>query len=168
MDAYATQRDDILRLIPGPVTVIGAATAGVLGGLTASWVTRVSQDPPLLIAAVGRERYTWQLLQGAAHFTVSLLGEGQVAVARLFGLRSRRDVDKWALVEHDLLGPGVPALRHCAASYLCSVEGRFATGDHDCLVGRVVEWRRGAALAPLPLRGADYAPDLPPERTSDR
>ena len=67
MDASGAQRDEILRLIPGPVAVVGAATAGVLGGLTASWVTRVSQEPPLLLVAIGRERYTWQLLRGATH-----------------------------------------------------------------------------------------------------
>jgi flavin reductase (DIM6/NTAB) family NADH-FMN oxidoreductase RutF len=159
MEASGAQRDEILRLIPGPVTVVGAAAAGVLGGLTASWVTRVSQEPPLLLVAIGRERYTWQLLRNASHFTVSLLGEGQVAEARLFGLCSRREVDKWALVEHDLLGPGVPALRHCAARFLCGIEDRFATGDHDCLIGRVVEVGRGAAEMPLPLRGSDYIPD---------
>ncbi len=158
MDATTAQRDEILRLIPGPVTVVGAAAGGVLGGLTASWVTRVSQEPPQLLVAIGRERYTWQLLRGATHFSVSLLGEGQVAEARLFGLRSRRDVDKWALVEHDLLGPGVPALRHCAARFLCAVDGRFAAGDHDCVLGRILEWSRGTLAAPLPLRGGDYAP----------
>lgn len=152
------ERDEVLRLIPGPVAVVGAATAGVLGGLTAAWLTRVSQEPPLLLVAIGRERYTWQLLRGATHYTVSLLAEGQVAEARLFGLRSRRDVDKWALVEHDLLGPGVPALRHCAARFLCAIEGSFATGDHDCLVGRVEQAWRGVPTPPLPLRGADYAP----------
>lgn len=158
MDDTTARRDEILRLIPGPVTVVGAAAAGVLGGLTASWVTRVSQEPPQLLVAVGRERYTWQLLRGATHYTVSLLGEGQVAEARLFGLRSRRDLDKWAQVEHDLLGPGVPALRHCAARFLCAIEGRFAAGDHDVLLGRVVEWSRGDLATPLPLRGSDYAP----------
>lgn len=158
MDATAAQRDDILRLLPGPVAVVGVASAGVMGGLLAAWLTRVSQEPPLLLVAIGRERYTWQLLRGATHYTVSLLAEGQVAEARLFGLRSRRDVDKWALVEHELLGPGVPALRHCAARFLCAIEGRFTTGDHDCLVGRVESAWQGATLPPLPLRGADYAP----------
>lgn len=153
------RRDEILRLIPGPVAIVGAAGAGVLGGLTAAWLTRVSQEPPLLLVAIGRERYTWQLLRGASHFSVSLLAEGQVSEARLFGLRSRRDVDKWALVEHDLVGPGVPVLRHCLARFLCAIEGRFATGDHDCLVGRVDEVWQGGGRAPLPLRGADYAPD---------
>ena len=158
MSSGPAERDDILRLIPGPVAVVGVASAGIMGGLTAAWLTRVSQEPPLLLVAIGRERYTWQLLRAATHYSVSLLAEGQVAEARLFGLRSRRDVDKWALVEHDLLGPGVPALRHCAARFLCAIEGRFATGDHDCLVGRVELAARVAAAPPLPLRGSDYAP----------
>lgn len=158
MSSGPAGRDDVLRLIPGPVAVVGATGAGIMGGLTAAWLTRVSQEPPLLLVAIGRERYTWQLLRAATHYSVSLLAEGQVAEARLFGLRSRRDVDKWALVEHDLLGPGVPALRHCAARFLCAIEGRFATGDHDCLVGRVEHAERVAAALPLPLRGADYAP----------
>ncbi len=51
MDVSGAQRDEILRLIPGPVTVVGVANAGVLGGLTASWITRVSQEPPLLLVA---------------------------------------------------------------------------------------------------------------------
>lgn len=158
MDETAARRDGILRLFPGPVTVVGVAAGGVLGGLTASWVTRVSMEPPLLMVAIGRQRRTWELLQESTHFTVSLLGEGQVAEARLFGLKSRREVDKWAQVPHDLLGPGQPAMRACAARCLCEIEGRFPAGDHDCLVGRVVEVEEGVIAAPLPLRGADYAP----------
>jgi flavin reductase (DIM6/NTAB) family NADH-FMN oxidoreductase RutF len=158
MDETAARRDGILRLFPGPVTVVGVAAGGVLGGLTASWVTRVSMEPPLLMVAIGRQRRTWDLLQESTHFTVSLLGEGQVAEARLFGLKSRRDVDKWAQVAHDLVGPGLPVMRACAASCLCAIEGRFPAGDHDCLVGRVVEVTRGPLDAPLPLCGADYAP----------
>lgn len=158
MDETAARRDQVLRLIPGPVAVVGVAAGGILGGLTASWVTRVSQEPPLLMAAIGRQRRTWELLQESTHFTVTLLGEGQVTEARLFGLTSRRDVDKWAQVEHVLVGPGQPVLRDCAAHYLCAIEGRFPAGDHDCLVGRVVEATRGALAAPLPLRGSDYAP----------
>ncbi len=158
MDETAARRDQILRLIPGPVTIVGIANGGVVGGLTASWVTRVSQEPPMLLAAIGRQRRTWELLQGATHFTVTLLGEGQVAEARLFGLKSRRDIDKWAQVPHELVGPGQPVLRDCAAWALCSIAGCLPAGDHDCLLGHVVELGRGPLEAPLPLRGADYAP----------
>lgn len=150
--------DETLRLIPGPVAVIGAAKNGVLGGLTAAWLTRVSMEPPLLLVSVGHERFTWELLDGATHFTVSVLAEGQVPEARLFGLESRRDVDKWEQTAHVLLGEGIPALEHCSARFLCALESRFTTGDHDCLVGRIVSSETVAGGPALPMRGSDYAP----------
>jgi flavin reductase (DIM6/NTAB) family NADH-FMN oxidoreductase RutF len=150
--------DETLRLIPGPVAVIGAANDGVLGGLTAAWVTRVSIDPPLLLVSVGHQRFTWELLEGATQFTVSVLAEDQVPEARLFGLHSRREVDKWAQTAHVMLGEGVPALKHCSARFLCEVENRFTTGDHDCLVGKILTGETVAGGPALPMRGSDYAP----------
>ena len=153
-----SQLDDALRLMPAPVAVIGAVRDGVLGGLTAAWLTRVSSEPPLLLVAGGHERFTWELLADAGQFTVSVLAKGQVAEARLFGLKSRREVDKWAETAHVLLGDGVPALKHCSARFLCRMESRFTTGDHDCIVGLVVAGEVVAGGPALPLRGSDYAP----------
>jgi len=150
--------DEVLRLFPQPVAVIGAVRDGETGGLTAAWVTRVSIDPPLVLVSVGHERYTWHLLETASQFTVSLLAEGQVAEGRLFGRHSRRDRDKWAEVEHVLLGEGVPALGRCSARLLCEIEGRFTTGDHDCLVGRVTVAEVVDGAPALPMRGEDWAP----------
>lgn len=150
--------DDALRLMPAPVAVIGAASDGVLGGLTAAWVTRVSSEPPLVLVAVGHTRFTWDLLKDAGQFTISILTAGQVDEARLFGLKSRREVDKWAETAHVLLGQGVPALQHCTSRILCEMESRFTTGDHDCFVGRVVAGEVVAGGPALPMRGSDYAP----------
>lgn len=150
--------DDALRVMPGPVAVIGVAAGEVTGGLTAAWVTRVSMDPVLLLVSIGHERYTWELLSRVGEFTVSVLAVGQVPEARLFGLQSRREVDKWTEVDHVLLGEGTPALERCAARYLCTLEDRFTTGDHDCFVGRVTAAEIVAGAPALPLRGADYAP----------
>lgn len=150
--------DQALRLIPAPVAVIGARQGDELGGLTAAWVTRVSIDPPLLLVSIGHERRTYDLLQGAEQFTVSILAEDQVPEARLFGLHSRRDRDKWAEVDHDLLGGEIPALRHCTARFLCQVKDVFRTGDHDCYVGAILSAETVAGAPALPMRGADYAP----------
>lgn len=150
--------DAALHLLPAPVTVVGVRHGAELGGLTAAWVTRVSLDPPLLVVAIGHERHTWSLLDAADHFTISVLGAAQVGVARLFGLQSRRDVDKWAQVAHEMMGDGIPAVAACAARYLCRLESRFRTGDHDCFVGRIVTAEVVAGAPALPMRGVDYAP----------
>ncbi len=150
---------DVLRLLPAPVTIIGTAAAGRLAGLTAAWVMRASHEPPLLVVAVGHERHTHAVLAEATDFSVTLLREGQVAEARLFGLASGRERDKWAEVEHDLLPGGVPALRHGVARYLCRIADRFPAGDHTLYVGRVIQAEILDGPPALPLRGEDYRPD---------
>ncbi len=150
--------ENALRSLPAPVAVIGAASGGVLGGLTAAWVTRVSLDPAMLLVAVGHERFTYDLLKNSDQFTVSLPTTSQVKEARLFGLKSRRDVDKWADVDHDLLGEGIPALRHCTTRFLCRKTEVLKTGDHDCFVGVVITAEKISDQPALPMRGADYAP----------
>ena len=149
---------EALRSLPAPVTVLGVAADGVLGGLTASWVTRVSEEPPLLLVAVGRTRRTWELLGAAECFSVSVLAAGQVDEARLFGLHSRREVDKWAAVEHVLPDGLTPALKHCRARFLCRIRDAIATGDHDCYVGEILAAESVSSGPALPLRGEDYRP----------
>ena len=158
MSTKPSDFDSALHLLPAPVTIIGARRGDELGGLTAAWVTRVSLAPPLLLVAIGHDRRTWELLQEAGEFTVSVLREDQIGAARLFGLKSRRDIDKWAQTEHVLLGDGVPAVADCAAHYLCRLVSRFVTGDHDCLVGEIISAETIAGGPALPMRGRDYAP----------
>lgn len=156
------QQSDVLtnalRRMPAPVAVLGAAAGETLGGLTAAWVTRVSLEPAILLVSVGHERFTYDLMNDSEQFTISLPTVSQVSEARLFGLKSRRDVDKWAQVDHDLLGDGIPALRHCAARFLCRKTDVIRTGDHDCFVGEVIEAEILSDEDALPMRGADYAP----------
>lgn len=150
--------DQVLHLFPQPVAVVGAARDGELGGLTAAWVTRVSVDPAMVMVSIGHERHTWHLLENADRFTISLLSEGQIPEGRLFGRHSRRDRDKWAEVDHVMMGDAVPALARCCARLLCNIESRLTTGDHDCIVGRVLEAEVVDGPPALPMRGADWIP----------
>jgi len=150
--------ENALRSVPAPVAIVGAAHDGMMGGLTAAWVTRVSLEPAMLLVAVGHTRFTWELMNNSDEFTISLPTTSQVDEARLFGLKSRRDVDKWAEVDHDLLGEGTPALRHCSTRFLCRKTEVLKTGDHDCFVGLVIGAEIISDEKALPMRGADYAP----------
>ncbi len=158
MTRNPSPHDEALQLIPAPVAVIGVGSGENRGGLTAAWLTRVSIDPPMLLVSVGHTRHTHGLLRGAAEFTVSLPRDGQLDAARLFGLHSRRDRDKWAETEHVLLGEGTPALADCAARFLCRSAGRFPAGDHDLFLGEIIDSEVVAGGPALPMRGADYAP----------
>jgi flavin reductase (DIM6/NTAB) family NADH-FMN oxidoreductase RutF len=149
---------DALNLITSPVAIVGVRAGDRLGGLTAAWLVRTSHEPPLLAVSIGHERHTRGLLLAADHFAVSILREGQVDLGRHFGLQSQRDVDKWPAVEHVLLGGLAPALTSCSARFLCRIEDRFRTGDHDLFVGRITLAEVVDGGPPLPLRGKDYVP----------
>lgn len=150
--------DPALNLLPAPVAVVGASAGGRDAGLTCAWLCRVSTDPPRILVAVAPERHTWSLLDVAEHFSVSVLREDQVAEGRLFGLRSGRDLDKWAEVEHVRLEGGAPALARCAARLLCRLAGRFQLGDHEGFLGEVT-WSEVVDGPPsLPMRGRDWIP----------
>ncbi len=158
----SANHDPALHLIPAPVVVVGVAADGTSGGLTAAWVTRVSTQPPMVAVAVAPERFTHGLLDAAGSFTLSVLGEDQVEVGRLFGLNSRRDVDKWAETDSvemvaDGAGPA-PALARCAARLLCRTTGRLEAGDHEIFVGEVVASEVVAGGPALPMRGRDWIP----------
>ena len=153
-----TPHDPALHLLPAPVAIVGVEADGVLGGLTAAWLTRVSTAPPLVAVAVAPERFTHGLLDRAETFSVSLLREDQVETGRLFGLRSRRDVDKWAQTSHVRLAGGAPALAACAAWLECRVVGRLPAGDHEIFVGEVTASEVVDGGPALPMRGRDWAP----------
>jgi flavin reductase (DIM6/NTAB) family NADH-FMN oxidoreductase RutF len=157
MTIPGTPHDESLQLMQSPVAVIGAAADGILGGLTCAWLTRVSTDPPRVVVAIAPERYTYGLLVVGECFSVSILGEGQTDVGRLFGLHSRRDRDKWSETDHVLLEGGVPALAECAARLLCRLIETVPVGDHDLFVGEIIGSDVVSGPPALPMRGRDYA-----------
>ncbi len=162
MTAEPHTHDPALHLLHAPVCVIGAASADRTAGLTAAWVTRVSLAPARLLVAVSPERHTWDILDAAGVFTVSILGENQVDIGRLFGLQSGRDLDKWSKVAHVLLanedGADVPALADCAARFLCRTVTRINLGDHDGFVGEIMTSDVVAGAPALAMRGRDWIP----------
>lgn len=154
LDPAALQ--EALGLIPAPVAVVGVRAGERRGGLTAAWLTRVSIAPPLLLVSVGLTRHTHELLAAAPTFSVSLLREDQVPVARLFGRVSQRERDKWAEVDVHAFPDGTPALARCAARFLCVRRDAFPAGDHTCFVGEIVAAAVVAGGPALPMRREDY------------
>lgn len=130
-----------LRLLPWPVTLIGACHEGKHNVMTASWVSQVSFRPPLVMVSIAPERYTCGLIQKSGEFVVSILAEDQAEIADFCGSRSGRDVDKIAALGLKTR-PGqavkVPVLEGCLANIECRVTATYPAGDHVLFVGEVV------------------------------
>ena len=108
--------DEILRRLPGPVAVLGAARGGELGGLTAAWVTRVSQEPPLLLVAVGFSMFFISKREQIRQYGAMIMGLGLIffGMSLMSGamkpLRSYEPfLDLMGRMDHPLLAIGVAA-----------------------------------------------------------
>lgn len=115
------------------VTVVTTERAGRPVGMTASAVASVSLDPILLLVCISNRLPTHEALEETRRFAVSVLGEGQEALARQFATPAE---DKFAGVRLDAAQP-IPVLADAVAWFVCDVHERFPGGDHSIFIGRV-------------------------------
>ncbi len=135
----------LCRRLTSGAYVVGVAHGGRRNAFTAAWIMQVSFDPLLLALAIHPEHASYPLLVESGAFAVSVLERGRLDLARDFGTRSGRDVDKLAGVRWRAAGSGAPVLEESVAFFDCRVVSRHPAGDHEIVVGRVVD---GGLLRP--------------------
>jgi flavin reductase (DIM6/NTAB) family NADH-FMN oxidoreductase RutF len=121
------------------VYIVGAAAGDRRDGFTAAWVMQASFDPLLLALSINQHNASYELLHEGGGFTVNVLKQGQLELARLFGTRSGRDHDKLAGVRWRPGRTGGPILEEALAYFDCEVMGRHRGGDHELVLGRVID-----------------------------
>lgn len=131
----------LFRRLSLGVYVVGAAQGERRDAFTAAWVMQVSFDPLLLALSVNPHNASYPLLHASGTFTASVLKRGQLELARRFGTRSGREQDKLAGVRWHPGRGGAPILDEALAYFDCEVTQAFPTGDHELVVGRVVDGR---------------------------
>jgi flavin reductase (DIM6/NTAB) family NADH-FMN oxidoreductase RutF len=137
------------------VNVVCAQHEGKLGGLAVAWATQVASDRVLI--CVGKQSATRELILGSKAFGLSVLARDQVKVARAFGTRSSRDVDKFEGVRYHMAATGSPLLDDCALTLDCRVEAVHDDGTEKLIIGKVVAAeRRKEQHEPLIYREEDY------------
>jgi len=130
---------EILAKIPYGVSVVtmGRGGAKVENGLTVSWMSQVSFNPPMLMVAVDKLHYSLDLLRSTKNFCVNLLGEDQATLAGRFARQAMTGEDKLADVAQRVASSGAAILTDAVAYFDCEVTSMVETGDHVLVVGRV-------------------------------
>ena len=138
----ARDRDSVValfrRLTLG-VYVIGVSDGERKDAFTAAWIMQASFDPLLLAISINPDNASYELLHASGWFTVNILKQGQLDLARHFGTKSGRDQDKLAPVRTRPGRAGSPSLEDALAYFECELEGRTRAGDHELVLGRVVD-----------------------------
>jgi flavin reductase (DIM6/NTAB) family NADH-FMN oxidoreductase RutF len=129
----------LFRRLTHGVYVIGVAHGPHREGFTAAWVAQASFDPPFLAVSVNPENASYPLLKASGRFAVSVLKGGQLDLARRFGTRSGRDLDKFDGIPWRPAPGGAPILEEALAWFECRLAGSLPAGDHEIVLGRVVD-----------------------------
>ncbi|MFE9096848.1 flavin reductase family protein [Streptomyces sp. NPDC007264] len=105
-------------------------------GFTATSLTSVSAEPPLVSFGIGTRSSCWPAVSEADHIGVHVLGEHQEALAGTF---ARSGADRFAAPTGWREGPeGVPLLDDVLAWLVCRVVTRVPAGDHRVVIAEVV------------------------------
>jgi len=125
-------------------------------GMSSSWVTQVSGDPALIVAAVDRRHFTHDVLARTRHFALNIVGERSRRLEDYFFSPAARRPDNLDAVAWDDAASGLPLLRDALGSLECRVEQAVTAGDHTLFVAAVerVTWREDDR--PLTSQGLEY------------
>ncbi|MFC9733988.1 flavin reductase family protein [Streptomyces roseolus] len=116
-------------------------------GFTATSLTSVAADPPLISFGVGTGSSSWPVIAEAEHIGVHILGEHQEELATTF---ARGGADRFAPPTRWSRGPeGVPVLDGVQAWLVCRVVARVPAGDHRIVMAEAVAGDPGGAGRPL-------------------
>ncbi|MEZ0328115.1 MAG: flavin reductase family protein [Dissulfuribacterales bacterium] len=147
----------ISRAVSCGVYIITARASDKINGMTAAWVTQVSFKPALVGVAVARQRYTYELIEASKVFCINAVSREHVQLAKDFGFKSGRKMDKFANVEYINAPKGSPIIKAAYAYLECAVTQTVEMGDHIFVVGNVED---GAILyehaEPLIFRWGDF------------
>jgi flavin reductase (DIM6/NTAB) family NADH-FMN oxidoreductase RutF/DNA-binding GntR family transcriptional regulator len=138
-------RDVIGRFASG-VTVITTRLRGKDFGTTASAVSSLSMDPPMLLICLNKSSETQRAVFEAGWFVVNILRENQADLAYAF---AKKSPDKFERVGTMRATSGAPMISHALAHIECRVSETATGGTHTVFMGEVHQAAAGAEGDPL-------------------
>ncbi len=135
------------------VTIVTARTqeTGEPVGFTANSFASVSLDPPLLLVCLAHTAASYRVFREADSFAVNVLAADQQETALRFATRG---ADKFGPTRWHEGIRGAPLIEGCLARFDCAIHQRVTAGDHDILMGRVLDFSRHEGEALLYHGGA--------------
>jgi flavin reductase (DIM6/NTAB) family NADH-FMN oxidoreductase RutF len=131
----------------GWIKALGKMTYGIyvltsfykeeINGMIASWVSQISYDPLLIMAAVHPNRYSHQLIEKSGCFALHVIDRQQAEFLSRF--KGPDPEAKFSSVQWTRGRTGCPILTECMAYLECRVKTRYDPGNHTLFLGEVVD-----------------------------
>lgn len=132
-------RKKALRSMVHGVYVIGVRDGEKSNAFTATWLTQVSFEPPLIAAGIRKDSVSFQMIERSHVFVLNILGSGQKELAQHFLKPAHLGGDKLAGYAYRPGVTGAPILEEALAHLECRVREIVSGGDHSIVIGEVID-----------------------------
>lgn len=124
----------------------------IINGMIASWVTQVSYEPPLVMAALHPKRYSRHLVEKSRVFALHVLERSRKDLLPRF--KGPDPAGKSDGLSWETKVTGAPILTDCPAWLELEVRESLEPGNHTLYIGEVVN--AGGRDGDPPLTTLDY------------
>jgi 3-hydroxy-9,10-secoandrosta-1,3,5(10)-triene-9,17-dione monooxygenase reductase component len=123
------------------VTIVSGLEDGQPVGFTCQSFVSLSIDPPFVAVAPARTSTSWPRIARAGSFCVNVLGDHQQQICEGFAVSGG---DKFVGVDwHPAPATGAPVIEGSLAWVDCDVELVHDAGDHELIIGKVLDLGSG-------------------------
>jgi 3-hydroxy-9,10-secoandrosta-1,3,5(10)-triene-9,17-dione monooxygenase reductase component len=129
-------KDAMGRFATG-VTVVTGIEQGLPVGFTCQSFISLSIDPPFIVLAPARTSTSWPRIARTGTFCVNVLADDQRALAQNFAVSGGTKFEgvDWRPASMT----GSPVIEGCLAWTDCAVELVHEAGDHELIIGKVLD-----------------------------
>lgn len=129
-------------LYPVPAVLVTVADAGGRPNVfTVAWTGTVCSNPPMVSVSVRPERYSYHCMEETGEFVINLTTRRLAYAADYCGVKSGRDVDKFAQMKLTALPAKLvrpPLIGESPVSLECRVTQKVSLGSHVMFLAEVV------------------------------
>ena len=129
-------------LYPAPAVMVSCAREGERPNIiTVAWAGTVCSDPAMVSISVRQSRYSHAILTKSGEFVINLVPRRLVRACDYCGVKSGREVDKYAelhLTEQPSTRVACPGIAESPVNIECRVKQVIPLGSHDMFLAEVV------------------------------
>lgn len=141
-------------IYPIPAVMVSCAQEGKADNIiTVAWTGTVCTNPPMAYISVRPERHSYDMIKETGEFVINLTTKKLVKATDYCGVRSGRDVDKFAemhLHKEPATHVKVPLIKECPVNIECKVSEIKELGSHHMFLADVM----GVNIDPAYLDGS--------------
>jgi flavin reductase (DIM6/NTAB) family NADH-FMN oxidoreductase RutF len=145
------QFKEAMRYFATGITVITTMTKDLDPyGITINSFSSVSLEPPLVSFSLIKTARIFEAIHTHPHFAIHVLEENQQNLSIHFAKPGGGS--NWESLDYEISKPwNIPLLKGCLTQIICERYQTYEGGDHEIILGRVVDIHKTETLDAAPL-----------------